>query len=266
MNIPTITTSISASCVALAITASASAAKLEETTTQTLPAETIEYIEVENVNGTITVEGWDRPEIEITYTKSAKGGNEENVQKHLDKMEVLITQEDEKISINTKIPNSGFSFWKLFKKNTSGSVKYVIHVPHPTNVDAETVNGGLRLKKLSGTIDAETVNGSIKAFDINGAANLETVNGGIYCKFTPHLQGGDMSFESVNGGIKVELPQDFAFSASGDTVNGGIHSDFPLNISKKIFDKKFNGTVNGGGSNLKFETVNGGITIASLQN
>jgi len=86
MNTSVINTTLSASCIAIAMATTSNAAKLEETTTHNLPRDSIQSIEVENINGGIQVEGWERSEIELTYTKKARGGNEERVQEYLDEI------------------------------------------------------------------------------------------------------------------------------------------------------------------------------------
>lgn len=139
---------------------------------------------------------------------------------------------------------------------------YMVRVPAGVKVEAENVNGSVRITDLDAPASAETVNGTID-FEGGMASALETVNGTINASFDRADWEGDLHIETVNGRIELRLPASFSARIRGETVNGSIQSDFPLSIEGKWGPKSFTGTIGGGrsGRTLSLESVNGSISL-----
>ena len=72
---------------------------------------------------------------------------------------------------------------------------------------------------------------------------------------------GSVSFETVNGGITLELPDDLSADVKGETVNGSIETDFPLAVKGRFSSRRLSGTIGAGGRELRLATVNGSIRL-----
>lgn len=144
-------------------------------------------------------------------------------------------------------------------------MRYVVRVPSRVRASLESVNGGIHVRGLDAPASASTVNGSID-FEGAGASELETVNGRIRAVLTRADWSGNLDIETVNGGIELSLPANFAGELRGSTVNGGIDTgDFPVTVQGRWGPKSFRGTINGGGGKvLNLETVNGGVKISKI--
>ena len=252
--------------IALILTALASfslqAAKHEETTTHTIPQEGITSLEVNNVNGSIHCSGWDKSEIDITYTKEVKASSDDDAQKYLDDIEVDISQGDGKIVIKTKYPDKNkLAFWNWFKNN-SGSVSYKIHVPASLVVVANTVNGSVEIEGIEGKVYSRSVNGRVEGKDLSSPVKMSTVNGSIVCRFADNCTVQDMEFSSVNGSIKTYVPESISCSLSVKTVNGSIHTDLDVSNLEKKKHRSLECDINGGGPLLQFHTVNGSVNVS----
>jgi len=57
-----------------------------------------------------------------------------------------------------------------------------------------------------------------------------------------------MKLETVNGSIKLYLPDQAGANVAAETVNGSIHTDFPLTVEGKFGPKRLNGVLGKGGS------------------
>lgn len=251
-------------CLATAmLVLSAHAVKLEECITQIIPQETITSLSLNNTNGSITCLGWDKPEIQITYIKKVKASNEENAQQYLDNIEVEIVKNNETLTIKTKHPNTkGISIWKWFKGNKhSGSVNYELKIPKSLVLKLDSVNGSVTVTSMSGKLNASTVNGGLRCEDLSASAIMKTVNGSIKCAFSKNLKTEDMSFKTVNGSVKVYVPETIECSIKVSTVNGSIKTDFPRPETGKKKRKSLKCDINGGGPLLRFSTVNGSVSI-----
>jgi len=223
-------------------------ADVTEDVSRTLPLVADGELRVENVNGSVEIEAWDRDEVEIQAVKKANG------QDALDRIEIVIAHTPQRIDIETELPKG----W-----NTGASVRYEIKVPSTASVDAETVNGAVRVRGAEGPLEVESVNGAVEVAGAAGPVSAKTVNGSLEVAYARTPAGGGHRYKSVNGAIRVRLPDDVSGSFDGDTVNGGIETDFPLRIKKAKYGPKssMHDVLGAGGPSFEFETVNGSIKI-----
>ena len=64
-----------------------------------------------------------------------------------------------------------------------------------------------------------------------GLAEAQTVNGSIEVRMGRANWTDALEFETVNGGITIELPGDLNADVNASTVNGSLSSDWPLTVS-----------------------------------
>jgi DUF4097 and DUF4098 domain-containing protein YvlB len=148
-------------------------------------------------------------------------------------------------------------------------IEWTIKVPKGVIVDVRTTNGGVRLNNLSNEIHAKTTNGGVRGENITpGVIEASAVNGGVEFVLGSPLDATDsVDLETVNGGVRLEMPSESKATIAARCVNGGVRVD-DLDIAREEqatdFDKKrrLNGTMNGGGATVKMNTTNGGIHLA----
>jgi DUF4097 and DUF4098 domain-containing protein YvlB len=76
---------------------------------------------------------------------------------------------------------------------------------------------------------------------------------------------GALAFSSVNGDIKLELPEDLNSYVSISTVSGKISTEYPLIVNTGRFSPRhLDGTIGSGGRSLSLRTVNGNIELHRL--
>ena len=213
-------------------------------------------LSLENVNGSITIEGGDGNEVVVTAYKKADN------QEALDEIEINIDATSSRISIDTDLPESR-GWWG--GGNSGASVSYELSVPSNIDLDSvSSVNGGIDISGVFGTVKAQTVNGSIDVEDASGDAKLETVNGGIDARFASVTGDQRINCDTVNGKINLTLPANADASVSVETVNGSINgSDFGLKVDKGFVGKSLDGDVGSGSARITANTVNGGVKIRS---
>ncbi len=145
-------------------------------------------------------------------------------------------------------------------QNNDVEVDFDVQVPAGVNFLGRTVNGGVTAENLAGNVDAQTVNGGIRAV-ANGVVRAKTVNGGIDVTMGRADWSGALELETVNGGLHVTLPAATSAEVDAETVNGGLSTDFPLTVQGRFLRNRIHGTIGQGGRELKLHTVNGGIEI-----
>lgn len=219
---------------------------------QTIPITPDGRFSLSNVNGEITVEGWDASEIQIIATIHA------DTQKRADAIEIAIDAGSDRVRVETKHPES--KSW--FGDDHSGSVDYQVLVPRGVTLDSvSSVNGDVELSGVFAAVELSTVNGDVKAFDLESDVTLDTVNGDVEATFLKLDGGQRVKMDSVNGDLELYVPQSASFEVSADSVHGDIRTDFGLKTDGGWVGKEMHGTVNGGDARISLDTVNGGIKV-----
>jgi len=226
---------------------------LEETFSQTYPLRSGGVFSLDNVNGSVTIEAWDRQEVSVDATITAK------TQAGLDRVEVRVKPTADLVAVESHYENSrGFN-------NDGAEVDYTIKVPKNAELrDVELVNGSLRISGLPGKVEASTVNGKIVAAGLSGDVDLESVNGKVEASFDQLGGRQRISIEAVNGSIELTVPKNADFDVSASTVHGGISNDFGLEVDDgEYVGHDLKGKVGAGGARVELENVNGAIKIRS---
>lgn len=158
---------------------------------------------------------------------------------------------------NECAPGEGGS---LSSEDTDVEVRFRVRVPEGVHFTGRTVNGAVDVRDLAGDVVARTVNGAISV-STAGSATAHTVNGTIEAEMGALSGGGPYRFETVNGGITLTLPEGAGADVEARTLNGSISTDFPLTVQGRFGPRSLQGTIGGGGPELRLETTNGSIEL-----
>jgi DUF4097 and DUF4098 domain-containing protein YvlB len=220
-------------------------------------------VSLDNVNGDVTIEVWDRDEVRVYAVKSASS------QELLDGLEVEIDASSNAIRIDTDYPSSRGTRdgWRdnEERERRHMKVEYTLTVPRSAVVDdVDLVNGNLLIAGVEGGVDADTVNGNIVVRDGAGEASLSTVNGGIELYLGTLGTSERVDLETVNGSIDLYLAPSVGADLRAESVNGSLSNDLGIPVSKgKYVGSSFSGSSGGGGARVDLETVNGSIEVHS---
>lgn len=217
----------------------------------------IQRIRVQNVNGAVHIESWERPTLSLVALKKAKGARADEA---IRETEIRIRKSGNTLEIETILPkNTGWSFLFWWSR-PSVDVSYELKLPPAVPVQAETVNGRILAERRAGPLVLNTVNGSIRVSGQEGPIRANTVNGSVEVSFNGLLRKSDL--ETVNGSVTVTAARDSSIRYNLQTVNGRIRSEFAeLSVEGKWGPKEARGDVNGGREALSIETVNGEVRL-----
>lgn len=159
---------------------------------KTYPASRNVRLQLTNRTGTVTVEGWDRPEVRISAYVEEPIAN------------IAPQSLSGKIYINLVEDNQG---------RNVGNVNFTINVPYFSSVDIETRMGNLNVSNVRGTLVRAHISseGDITLTNISaGAVSAENVIGDIF--FDGGIQReGNYRFTSTKGRINLSIPFDSSF-------------------------------------------------------
>jgi DUF4097 and DUF4098 domain-containing protein YvlB len=237
-------------CSVLTLAATGSA-KVTEKFSQAYPLDATGSIRLENVNGSVEIIAWDKAEVSLVAEKSAK--TEEGLQR----MHLKVESSSHRLAIKTEYEKK----WK-FWDNMNAQVSYKLMVPAGASLEKiDVVNASIRVSGLKGSVKLDSVNGSIEADGLSGSGDFDTVNGSIKVAYASLAGRPDIELDTVNGSCTLTLPADAAFQLDAETVNGRVSCDYPITLEKSG-RHDLRGTVNGGGTRIEMDSVNGGLSIA----
>ena len=157
-----------------------------------------------------------------------------------------------------------------------------VNIQVPTNVSLvlKSINGGhIEVSGVNGEIEVENINGPIALKNVSGSVIASSQNGSVVVSLDKVTQGKPMSFTTLNGKIDVTLPADTKAKLRLKTDNGSVYSDFDVKMeadsNKPVvedsrsqngkylvrLDHNIYASINGGGPEYRFETLNGSIQI-----
>ncbi len=224
---------------------------------QTYPLSAAGKVSVSNVNGSITIDVWDRNEVKLEYVKTA------DTKENLAEVEIKIDARQDSFSVKTN-----YGDWNRRssgERRNSGKlqVEYHLTVPRSAVLDEiATVNGSIGVTGAGNSTKASAVNGRVKATNLSGAAHLSTVNGTVEADFDRLTAGSRISLDTVNGQANLILPSDADAIVKADTVNGSIVNDFGLPVRKgEYVGRDLYGKIGTGDVRIRLNSVNGGLSI-----
>jgi hypothetical protein len=228
-----------------------------ETITRDWPATEIRRIELNEVNGSVSIEA--TPSDKISLVADIRSRNfrpQPNAENH-GYFEARI--DGDTLTIGQR--KHARVHFPLFFRSNQTEIDYRLQVPATIALDVRTVNGHITTRGVNGETDLTTVNGPIE-IETPGASevSLHTVNGRLRAKFLQTFQGARM--KTVNGSVEASLPPTASFACDFSQVNGDFEASFPLSIHSHPGSRRVSGEVNGGRYELRIVTVNGDIRIS----
>ena len=203
---------------------------------------------LENVNGSVQVDGWERDDVEIRAIKTAHRNRED-----LDRVKIEVETQPGEVAVRTRYPQG---------TGVDVSVDYRVRVPSRVLLaGVETVNGSVAVRGVDGSGRLRSVNGNVEVLDSSGRFSARTTNGNLKLELRHLPEGAPMALETVNGSVVLALPSDAQAALNVRSMNGDFHSDLPVVTQGTFSVRAFRGRLGSGGSEISIRTVNGGIRV-----
>jgi DUF4097 and DUF4098 domain-containing protein YvlB len=219
---------------------------------QSYPLQPGGSFELQNVNGTVDVQGWDRNDVEVHAVKTAK-----QKESDLDRVSIEVDAKPSAVSITTRYPQN---------EGVEVAVVYTIHVPHTARVEhLGTVNGTLRVSGVDAVEDLHTVNGDIEVFEAGGSIHAHTTNGNVRLELVRLQEKTGATAETTNGSLVLAVPSDTQADLEARCLNGNFFSELPIAMESTQHPREMHGKLGRGGAPIQLRTVNGGIRVIVLR-
>lgn len=199
-------------------------------------------------NGGISVEGWDRDEIRIRAKVVAMARDADEARERVRAVRI-----DTDGTIEADVPRPGRNAWAW--------VSYEVMVPHRSNLDLETHNGGIHIEDVAGEVSFRAVNGGVSLEGLAGDVRGRTTNGGLAIALDgDRWNGAGLDVETTNGGVELVVPDGYSARLETRTVNGKVYFDFPVTVQGRI-DREFSTDLGEGGARIRAVTTNGAVEV-----
>jgi hypothetical protein len=220
--------------------------------TRTFPMRPDGSFELNNVNGTVRIEGWDKNEVEVKAIKSTR-----DKQALLDLVAIDVDETPDGLSVSTRYPQ---------QEGVEVAVDYVVHVPrHALLNHVNNINGSLRVFSSESLGDLHTVNGNIEVYESSGNMHAHTTNGNIYAELKHPSDGRGASADTTNGSVLLAIPIDLPADLEARCMNGSFSSDIPMVMRGAAEPRTVRGQLSHGGAPIHLGTVNGTIHVVALR-
>ncbi|NML66036.1 DUF4097 domain-containing protein [Hymenobacter sp. RP-2-7] len=219
-----------------------------ETRDLTMPAPAGQPLTVEgSTNGSVSVKGWDGPDVRIRAVVKAWADTEAQAQEHVAGIKISTAGN----VLRASVPADG----------QNAAVSYEVFVPRRTALALTTHNGSIRLAGVQAAITFSAQNGSVSLTDLGGQVTGHTTNGSLTINLSGRQwQGQGLDVETTNGSIRWHLPTDYSAQLYTGTTNGGLRTALPQ-TDPKGHHHEVNTTLGKGGPAVKAITTNGSVVI-----
>src|ERR1051326_6167782 len=208
---------------------------------QTYPLQPGGTFELQNVNGPVEVEGWDRDSVEIRAVKTAK-----NRESDMELVGIDVDAKPGAISVSTRYPQN---------EGVEVAVEYKVHVQHCARVEhLGTVNGTLRVSGIEAVEDLRTVNGNIEVYEGGGSVHAHTTNGNVHMELVHVKDKNGATAETTNGSVLMAVPVDTQADLETRCMNGNFFSELPVTFESTLKPREMHGKLGRGGAPIRLCT------------
>ncbi|MFH1942908.1 MAG: DUF4097 family beta strand repeat-containing protein [bacterium] len=225
---------------------------------------------IDHIKGSINVTGYDG---EAVIVKASSGQRLEEISDEI-RTDGLRRVASGTIQLNAQEKDNTLVVQTNSHRHT---IDLDVTVPRRFNLKLKTYHSGkITVKDVTGEMEITNVNGDVILDGIKGSAVVNTIDGDIFVRFTEVTPGIPMAFTSIEGKIDVTFPQDLRARLKIKTDNGEIFSNYEIQMEKRkiqgdrsdvtglykvSLEDWVQGTINGGGPELLFKSLEGNIYI-----
>ena len=179
---------------------------------------------------------------------------------------------------NTAVDNSGIGLAVTpengglkIEKATRKQISYTIKLPRKIALLYQETNwqgSNITISNMDGDLEIRTNNAAIDLNNVTGPVVANTINGPVTITYSSLSQEKPTAISTINGPIDITLPTTAKANLKLRSIGGEMYTDFDLGLkttkdgmSKVGGGHNIDGTTNGGGIEMKLNTINSNIYI-----
>jgi DUF4097 and DUF4098 domain-containing protein YvlB len=219
--------------------------------TQTLSLPPGKPLAIEVTIGTVRIDGWDRPDVEITVERRAPSTTQ------LARLPALIEDSPERVTVRSVQAGNG--------TDPAYRADVTVRVPRTATIErVQVLEGRIAIAAFSGTLTADIRRGPIDGRELSGTLRLEAGIGSVTLTNARLSANGLLRLRAFNGDVRLSLaerPADARIMALA--LNGHIRSDIPLEMKDTWGPRWGQATLGRGEPVISIDVVTGQVAIRS---
>lgn len=221
-----------------------------DTHSRSIPMPAGKTLSIEATIANVRIEGWDKPDAEITIERHAPS-------QPFEKLPVVIDDTPARASIHA-IQADG-------QTDPAYRCDIVVRLPRAAVIErVQVFEGRIVVNRFSGTMTADIRRGPIEGKDLSGTLRLESGIGSVILTGTRLSSDGLVRLRAFNGDVRLTLaerPADARILALA--LNGQIKSEIPLKMRDTWGPRFGEATLGKGEPVISLDVVTGLIEIKS---
>ncbi len=247
-------------------------------------------LNIYNIQGHVTVEGYDGDEVRIEAIKKIDADSQRDLERSEEEIEFVVEEEGDRILVYIDAP---FIHVKKRGDRISYNIRdwdddydfvfdITIQAPRNINLRASTINNGKVVVEniRGGELDISNVNGKIELVNVSGTTDAHTVNGDITASYTENPTSNS-NYQTINGTIEVLYPEDLSADILFKSMHGDLYTDFqnlkrlPARVDQEKDSRRGETTyrigkqaplrIGNGGPEFSFEVLNGDVYVKRIK-
>jgi len=214
--------------VALAACSGAFGGRVREEFHQAIAAGAGTTVHVDNVAGSISVDAWSKPSVDVRATKYGYDAHE------LQSVAIEVRKEGDAVFVRT-----------VYRGTHHGGVRYRITVPADASLAISNVAGAVDLAGTGGDVTVDTQAGAITA-DVGRVAGSRSID-----------------LHATTGAVKLTLAPDSSAAIEASSTVGAVTSQIPgVPASREnLVGARAGGTIGSGSARIRVGTTTGAIAL-----
>lgn len=232
---------------------------------------------VENGRGDVSIEGWDKAEMQVDARKIFDGDGADR-ERWMRETKIRVEGDEHRRSVKVEYPSDLLRSWGFWSGERSVSLK--IHLPRQVNAELKTDRGHVTVQQIAGKLDIGSDRCDVDISRLDGELRVHADRGDVKVRDSAIRGGirvsldrgsadialqrlaGDSNLEVSRGDLSVTLPKNASFTLDAErTRRSSFRTDFGVLAQGSFGGGTIRGEVNGGGPVLRLRGERGEIWL-----
>ncbi len=244
-------------------------------------------LEVQNLNGSISVEGYDGQVVVLEVEKTIKASSSADLELGKKEIGIKVLQQENKLIVYPQVPNMHYKEGRFTNINCDRweespydhTLNITVKMPKNSKLKVGAINNGeIVVQNTRGSyIEANNINGGIDLSNITGQTKVHCINGEVSISYANNPTMAS-TYYSLNGDITITYKKDLSADVAFKSMNGELFTDFDIvqqfakttkdesgkKNTKYRYESKPVVQIGKGGLSFEFETLNGDVIIKKI--
>ena len=213
-------------------------------------------VEVSGINGPVEIVTAEGDAAEVHAETRADDG------RTLERQKITVEHAADRLVVRGGKPGGGgFLSWLGGRKGGRAKHSVRLLLPRRVTLDANGINGRLRVGELEGGLEVSGVSGAVEVGSAAGGSEVSGVNGPVSLSLASVGAGG-VQVSGINGPVDLRLAATVNADIDAVGINGPVVNELTRAAGGGQGGAPFSARVGAGGPHINLSGINGGLTLS----